>query len=74
MPQTFERALEKLTQSIYFLITIETVNWVLRKKETSTYDEDNVGLRAIATVTDEVSNGESKKRRITWLEFWFCVL
>ena len=69
-PRTFERALQN-NNSVDLLFNHDHNRKLGSTKEGNLeLFEDNIGLRAIATVTDQDVMEKAKNKRITWLEFW----
>ena len=74
IPRTFERALQK-NDSVDLLFNHDRSRKLGSTKEGNLeLREDNVGLRAIATVTDESVMEKAKKRELRGWSFGFSVL
>jgi HK97 family phage prohead protease len=74
MPQTFERALQK-NDSVDLLFNHDR-NYKLGSTKSGELQlsEDNVGLRAIATITDELVMDKARKGELRGWSFGFSVL
>ena len=69
MPRTFERALQK-NDSVELLFNHDKNRKLGSTKQGNLeLREDNVGLRAIATITDEIVMDKARKGELTRVEF-----
>jgi uncharacterized protein len=74
MPRTFERALQK-NDSVDLLFNHDRGRKLGSTKEGNLeLREDNVGLRAIATITDEIVMDKARKGKLRGWSFGFSVL
>jgi len=74
MPRTFERALQK-NDSVDLLFNHDRSRKLGSTKEGNLeLREDNVGLRAIATITDEIVMDKARKGELRGWSFGFSVL
>jgi uncharacterized protein len=74
MPRTFERALQKNDSVDLLFNHDQTRKLGSTKSGELQLNEDNVGLRAIATVTDEIVMDKARKGELRGWSFGFSVL